>query len=228
MIITIDGPAGTGKTTVAKTVAGRLHFAYFDTGAMYRAVTWLILQSGTDLKDLPAIEKLLENFSFRITEENKNKRYFVGKDEVTEVIRSREITARVSEVAALLPIRNALGKIQRTFAAHGNSVFEGRDMGSVIFPNAELKIFLTAAPEVRAKRRLEELIAKNPELAQTLDHQKMLEEIIKRDEIDSTREHAPLICPKDAFRVDTSNLSIDQVVTLILEYAEKKGHARRE
>lgn len=228
MIVTIDGPAGTGKTTVAKSVAERLHFAYFDTGAMYRAVTWLMLQSGIDLKDIPAIERIIENFSFRITEENKTKRYFVGKNDVTEVIRSREITARVSEVAALLPVRKALGKIQRAFAAQGDSVFEGRDMGSVIFPDAEVKIFLTGTPEVRAQRRLDELIAKNPQLAQTLDHKKMLGEIMKRDEIDSTREHSPLTCPKDAFQIDTSTLSIDQVVALILEFVRKKGHAARK
>ncbi len=221
MIVTIDGPAGTGKTTVAKKVAERLRFAYFDTGAMYRAVTWLVLQKEIDLNDTPAIQRMLDGFSFRITEENGSKHYFVGATEVTEAIRSREVTARVSEVAALLTIRQALSKIQRAFAAQGNSVFEGRDMGSVIFPNAEIKIFLTATPEVRAERRLAELIGKDPQLAKTLDHKKMREELMRRDEIDSTREHSPLICPKDAFSIDTSNLSIDQVVALILEYKAK-------
>ncbi|MBI2743840.1 MAG: (d)CMP kinase [Chlamydiales bacterium] len=223
VIVTIDGPAGTGKSTVARRVADSLHFSYFDTGAMYRAVTWKILQEGIDLKETSALEKLLEELSFRIVEEKGSKRYFVGDTDVTEEIRTPEITSRVSEISALLCVRSALGKIQRAFAKHGNSVFEGRDMGSVIFPQAEIKIFLTAKPEVRAERRLKELVAKNPDLAKTLDSQKMLSDIMRRDEVDSTREHAPLLCPKDAHVIDTSDLSIDEVVSQILTYVSKKG-----
>lgn len=225
MIVTIDGPAGTGKTTVARRVAEGLGFAYFDTGAMYRSVTWKILQDAIDLKDELAIQKLLEEFSFQIKEEGGIKRYFVGSNEVTEVIRTPEITARVSEVAALPTIRKALGKIQRAFAGHGDSVFEGRDMGSVIFPEAEIKVFLTAKPEVRAERRLQELLKKSPELGASLDHAKMQAEILRRDEIDSTREHAPLICPKGAFVVDTSNLTIDEVVSKILTHIRDQKKA---
>ena len=217
MIITIDGPSGTGKTTVAKRVAERLRFSYFDTGAMYRAITWFALQKKIDLKDEKAIRELLQAFAFRIEEKNREKRYFVGSTDVTEAIRAQEITARVSEVSALLPIRQALWKIQRDFAAHTpNALFEGRDIGSVVFPNAEKKFFLTARPEVRAKRRRDELLAKNPNLSKALDPQKMLDEIMRRDTYDSTREHAPLTCPKDAVVVDTSDLSIDQVVEKIL------------
>lgn len=218
MIVTIDGPSGTGKTTVAKRVAERLHFAYFDTGAMYRAITWQALQKKTDLRDEKAVLQLLHDFNFRIEEKNGEKRYLVGATDVTEAIRAQEITARVSEVAALLPIRQALWKIQRDFAAHGgDSVFEGRDIGSVVFPNAEKKFFLMARPEIRAKRRLDELLAKHPPLAKTLDIQKMLRDIMRRDEYDSTREHAPLTCPKDAQIIDTSDLSLDEVVEKILE-----------
>jgi cytidylate kinase len=222
MIITIDGPAGTGKTTVAKKVAERLHFSYFDTGAMYRAVTWEVLNKNIDLHDSSRLQNLLENFSFRIKEEEKSKRYFLRDEDVTEAIRSQEVTAKVSEVAALLPVRQALLKIQHEFATQGDVVFEGRDIGSVVFPQAEVKIFLTAKPEVRAKRRLDEILRKNPHQAKDLNPEKMLQDLMRRDELDSSREHAPLICPKDAHVIDTSDLSIEDVVHQILEYKIKK------
>ncbi len=221
MIIAIDGPAGTGKTTVAKRVAERLRFAYFDTGAVYRAVTWVVLKKKIDLKDEASLKEILESLLFRIEERVDGRRYFIGTVDVSEEIRSPEVTAHVSAVAALPIVRKSLLKIQRDVATRGNIVFEGRDIGSVVFPNAELKIFLTARPEVRARRRLDELLAKNPEMKKTLSPETMLQEITRRDQLDSTRELAPLICPKDAHIIDTSYLTIDEVIEQIIQYKQK-------
>jgi CMP/dCMP kinase len=218
MIITIDGPAGTGKTTVARHVAERLHFSYFDTGAMYRAVTWVLLEKKIPLSDLPRIEKVLKNFVFSIQGEGKEKKYFVGEKEVTKQIRCEEVTSHVSAVSALPLVREALWKFQRAFATLEDAVFEGRDMGTVVFPKAEIKIFLTARPEIRAERRLQEIIQKNPEEALGLTHEQMIEEILRRDNLDSKRSLAPLKCPEDAYVIDTSDLSIDEVVECILKY----------
>lgn len=222
MIITIDGPAGTGKTTVAKKVAEALHFAYFDTGAMYRAVTWLLLEKKILFSDEERIEEELSHFKFSIKGKGKEKRYFVNDKNVTEQIRSQQVTAAVSEVSALPSVRLALWKMQYEFGNQGDAVFEGRDMGTVVFPDAEIKIFLTARPEVRAERRLKEIIQKKYYDAQEMDHDKMLAEIIRRDEYDSSRALAPLKCADDAFIIDTSDSSIDQVVDAILKYIKNK------
>ncbi len=218
MIITIDGPSGTGKTTVARRVADQLHFVYFDTGAMYRCFTWFVLEHNTSIQDSSAIEDLLRKFAFNIVENNGVKHYFVGDQNVTEVIRSRPVTAHVSAVSALREVRTHLLIIQHRFAKEKNVVFEGRDLGTVVFPNAELKIFLTADPEIRAERRLTEILEKRPEEARILNREQMLADILQRDEHDSTREIAPLRCPPDALRIDTSHLSIDQVVDQIVKY----------
>ncbi len=218
MIVTIDGSSGTGKTTVARHVAEKLHFAYFDTGAMYRAFTWYVLEHNVDLKDASAIELLLKNFHFDVVEDDKGKRYFVDGRDVTEVIRSRFVTARVSAVSALPQVRSALLNIQHDFGAKQNAVFEGRDLGTVVFPQAEIKIFLTADPRVRAERRLNEITAKNAHEAQGIDRNTVLVDILERDRLDSSRELAPLRCPDGAFTIDTTQLSIDEVVESIVKY----------
>ncbi len=223
MIITIDGPAGTGKTTVAKKVAERLGLPYFDTGAMYRAVAFLILHEKIPLSDEKRISELLADFNFEIRVDGTERRYLINGLDVTDVIRSQPVTNIVSPVSALHVVREALWEIQRRFAKKRGGVFEGRDMGSVVFPKAAIKIFLSARPEVRAERRLAELKEKRPDEVRGTNHQQMLEEIMKRDQIDSTRAIAPLICPPDAYVIDTSNISIDEVVERIIEYKEKKN-----
>lgn len=223
MIITIDGPAGTGKTTVSKRVAERLGLPYFDTGAMYRSVAFLILHEKVPLSDERRISELLSNFEFEIRQQGTERKYIVNGRDVTDVIRSQAVTNIVSPVSALHVVREALWEIQRKFALKRGGVFEGRDMGSVVFPQAPIKIFLTARPEVRAERRLAELKEKRPEEVRQTNHQQMLEEIMRRDQIDSSRSIAPLICPPDAYVVDTSNISIDEVVERIIEYKEKKN-----
>ncbi len=225
MIITIDGPAGTGKTTVAQQVASELKLPYFDTGAMYRSVAYVLLHEKIPLSDEKQISELLNSLRFEIRIVNGEHHYFANGMDVTEVIRSPAVTNIVSPVSALAVVREALWKIQRRFAKKQGGVFEGRDMGTVVFPNAKYKIFLTARPEVRARRRLSELKEKRPDDVKNMTQEQMIQELMRRDEIDSKRTIAPLLCPPDAYVIDTSELHLDEVVGRILEYHKKK-HTR--
>ena len=152
-VITIDGPAGTGKSTIAKRLADMIEFAYLDTGAVYRAITWKIIKEKISLDETKKLSTLLETFNFVI----KQNSYFVDNEDVTELIRTKEVTAFVSEVSALKLVRQALIPIQTQLAKSNNLVVEGRDLGTVVFPNADIKFFLTASPEIRAQRRHKEL-----------------------------------------------------------------------
>ena len=227
MIITIDGPSGTGKTTVARKVAERLRIMLFDTGAMYRAFTWFVLEHHVDLDDEEAVQRALKKFVFRITEKNGDKRYFVCDHDVSDVIRSRLITSHVSAVSANKEVRAALLQLQHQFASAQDAVFEGRDLGTVVFPNAEVKIYLTADPLIRAERRLNEFLEKKSGEVQGMDRAQMLAEMQRRDTYDSTREIAPLRCPEDAVQIDTTHLSIDEVVDQIVKYTVKRYPNRR-
>lgn len=217
MIITIDGPSGTGKSTVAKRVAEKLGFAYFDTGAMYRALTYIILQKGMRVAGDDAMGELLKHFTFRIVPKNGKKHYFVGEEEVTDAIRSPEVTKKVSEVSALPFVRTHLVDLQRRFGEQGNAVFEGRDIGTVVFPEAELKVFLTASSQVRAERRFKELVEKDPSIEASLTLAQVHKELVARDTYDSTREVSPLRQAEDAVLIDTSNMSVDAVVEAIIK-----------
>lgn len=217
MIITVDGPAGTGKSTVAKKVADRLSFTFFDTGAMFRAVTLVIQNQHIPYSDEERIEQLLKHFHFRIETTAGQKRYFVGNQEVTNEIRSQIVTRHVSEVAALKVVRDSLKNLQRRFATDCNAVFEGRDMGSHVFPQAELKIFLTASKEVRAERRFRELLLSHPSEAENMTLQQVFDDLVRRDQFDSSRELAPLRPAEDALVIDTSDLSIEEVVEKIIQ-----------
>lgn len=223
MIITIDGPAGTGKTTVAQRVAAKLKLPYFDTGAMYRAVAFVLLHEKIPLSDVKQISELLADFRFEIRIMSGVHHYFANGTDVTDVIRSPAVTNTVSAVSALPVVREALWLVQRRFAKKRGGVFEGRDMGTVVFPKANYKIYITARPEVRAERRLSELKEKRPDDAKHMTHDQMVQEIMKRDEYDSTRAFAPLRCPPDAYVIDTSELTLDEVVDRVLEYYEKKN-----
>lgn len=222
MIITIDGPSGTGKSTVARKVADRLRFVYFDTGAMYRAFTWFVLKHNVDVGDLPRILQLLEEFDFKVIEKDNEKHYFVSSHDVTTVIRSRPVTAHVSAVSAIKEVRSHLLQIQHDFAKAQDAIFEGRDLGTVIFPDAEVKVFLTAEPLIRAERRLAEILEKKPEEGLNLNRRQMLADIMARDQYDSTREIAPLRCPQGALQIDTTDLSIDEVVERIVNYCHER------
>jgi len=212
MIITIDGPAGTGKTTVARKVADKLGFTYFDTGAMYRAVTYQILKKNVDLGASEQLTSFLKDFHFEIHSEKNEKRYFADGEDVTEAIRTTDVTNHVSEVSANPAIRQALVRIQREFGRNKNSVFEGRDMGTIVFPKAEVKIFLTARPAVRAERRYLELKEKNA----LTNEQEVLQGLLERDHFDSTREMSPLKQAEDAHLLDTSDLTLEQVIERVI------------
>jgi cytidylate kinase len=221
MIITIDGPAGTGKSTAARKLAEAIGFTYFDTGALYRAISWCTIECGISYKDEEALSAILETFTFKIQRIDGEKRYFVGGHDVTSEIRTKEVTAIVSEVAALKIVRDALKPIQVNFGKEMDVVFEGRDLGTVVFPHAHLKFFLTARPEIRAKRRYQELARKFPD--QSFSYDTILKEIETRDEFDSQRELAPLKRADDAILIDTSGLTIEEVTQELKEiYIEQK------
>ena len=213
MIIAIDGPAGAGKSTIAKKEADRLGYIYIDTGAMYRAFTYELLISSISLSDIEEITKVLEKTNI----EFKNNEIFLNNLNVTNEIRSKNVTANVSAVSAIPQVREKLVDLQRKIASESNSILDGRDIGTVVFPNAELKIFLTASVKIRALRRYNELIAKD----KNIDINEIAAEIEKRDKLDSSRETSPLIKAADAIEIDTSDLSIDEVANTILKLAEE-------
>jgi CMP/dCMP kinase len=219
MIITIDGPAGTGKSTVAKGVAKKLGFAFFDTGATYRSLAWLALKKKVNPADEKAVVALLAQFHYEIRLEEAERRYFVNDVEVTAQIRTPEVSVASSQVAIYPEVRKAMVKIQRAYGSLGNVVFEGRDMGTVVFPEADLKIFLTAKPAIRAERRYQELMQKTPHL--NLNKEALLKEIEERDIADSTRKLSPLKQAKDAILIDTSHLTAEEVIERVIELYRK-------
>jgi len=210
MIITIDGPSGSGKTTIAKGVASRLHFSYLDTGALYRALAYTLLSDGVDIHDIDAVERALSTYSFHATEGH----YVVNGVDTTPHIRTQNIANAASIISAYPPVRSFLLPVQREFAEGQNTVCEGRDMGSCVFPKAEMKIFLTAQVDVRARRRFLELQPTD------LSFEALKKEIAERDKRDMSREISPLIQPQKSIVVDTSDLSIDQVIEEILRIAQ--------
>lgn len=218
MIITIDGPIGTGKSTIAKELAQRIRFIYFDTGAMYRSLTYALLKNNISPKDIPAIIEYLSSFDFDINIKGGEKRYLIDREDVTDAIRGEKVTSIVSEVAAIPEIREKLVDIQRKLAEGLNVIFEGRDMGTVVFPNAEVKIYLEGDPVVRAKRRYEEQKTKYPEEYKNLTLKQAIEDINKRDHFDMTREVSPLYKAADAHAIDTTSLTLDEVITKIMEF----------
>ena len=216
--VAIDGPASAGKSTVAKIVAKKLHFIYCDTGAMYRSVTFVALKNHVKLDDDQALKELLKTIEIRFVPDELEQRVFVNDEEVTQAIRTPEITNNVSLVSAQPSVRAELTKRQQEIAEAGGIVMDGRDIGTTVLPNAEVKIFLVASVHERAVRRFKENQTKG--IDTPLD---VLEkEIEERDYKDSHREISPLTQAKDAFLVDTTSLTIDQVVDRILEIINQK------
>lgn len=215
--IAIDGPAAAGKSTVAKIVAKKLGFVYIDTGAMYRAVTYLAFQNNLDYEDEKAIYALLEKSTITF-EPGTVQQVYINGENVTEVIRKAEVTNHVSIVAAHLSIRTALQKLQHQLAEEGGIVMDGRDIGTAVLPHAELKIFLLASVEERAERRYKENRRKGFEE----DIEQLKKEIEARDHLDYTREHSPLKKADDAIELDTTSMSIEEVAGKIFELAQQK------
>lgn len=225
MIITIDGPIATGKSTIAKQVAQELGFIHVDTGAIYRCLTFFILHAGISPSDTASIIEQLKTFKFDINQKQGKRAYFVQERDVTDIIRGKEVTEAVSQIAAIKEVREKLIEIQRKFAIGINAVCEGRDMGTAIFPEAQVKIFLTGDLLVRAKRRYEELKTKYPQDFKELKIEQTLEEIARRDHHDTTREVSPLRKAEDALVIDTTHLSVEEIVAKILEYKDTKPHS---
>lgn len=220
MIITIDGPVATGKSTIAKKLAESIGFIFFDTGAMYRVLTYGILKHGIDIENPEQLNAFLTNFQLDIKVMHRERRYFFEGEDITQTIRGQEVTLVVSKISAIKAVRDKLVTLQREMAEGVNAVFEGRDMGTVVFPDAALKIYLTGRDDVRAKRRYDELTAKSPDQTKDLTIEKCLNELTQRDHFDSTREYSPLAQATDAFVIDTSDLSVDEIVYKILEYKD--------
>ncbi len=212
MIIAIDGPAGSGKSTIAKLVAKDMGLVYLDTGAMYRLVTLKALNEGIlgndGLNELDKIKKLLDDLNIDIREN----RFYLDDVDVSEEIRKPVVSENVSDVAAIREVREKMVDLQRKFSESKNVILDGRDIGTVVFPNADLKIFLVADARERAKRRYRELIEKG----ENVEIEEIYENILKRDKIDSTRKESPLKKAKDAVEVDTTSKSIEEVKNEIL------------
>ena len=227
-IITIDGPAGSGKSTVAKILARELNLKYIDTGAMYRAITLLSLQNNIDCKDEKTILKLARNTNLQLgsnsVDENRYTTVKIDGKDVTNDIRSREVGSAVSIVSKLSGVRRYLVSLQKKFIQGGNAVLEGRDTGSVVCPDATLKIYLTARLDERIKRRYLQIRGKG----QSLERDIIKKEIISRDRIDSSREDSPLVIPENGIIIDTTKLSVKGVVEKIKKLYFKKVNVKDE
>lgn len=224
MIVAIDGPAGSGKSTVAKAVAERLGFAYLDTGAMYRAVTWLALHEGVELDDEAGVAELAREHPVRFERPPGSAlatHVRIGEAEVTHAVRTPEVDAAVSIVAKEPGVRDAMVAQQRRCArAEHDCVVEGRDIGTVVFPDAAVKVFLTASAEERAKRRH----VQHAEAGHGAESaERVMEQLERRDRIDSTREASPLRPADDADVLDTTGLPIDAVVERIVALVKERS-----
>ena len=220
MIIAIDGPAGSGKSSVAREVARRLGFHYLDTGAMYRALAFEALERGIVLDDEPALVKLAsaEPVQFvHVANDPLPSKVLIGGRDVTDEIRTPRIDEAVSPVARLGEVRATMVEQQRLLAQHQDIVIEGRDIGTVVFPQAQLKVFLTATPEERARRRAEQQAGAGA----AVDAGGVRDAITRRDEADSSRSHSPLLAADDAVLIDTSDLTFEQVVRAIVDLSSK-------
>lgn len=217
--IAIDGPAGSGKSTIAKLVASKFGYIYIDTGAMYRAITLKALLHKISTADEESLTRIAEETEILLKYDSGRMRLFLDGVEVTDEIRSLEVTDNVSAVAAIPGVRKALVKLQQKMSLSGGVVMDGRDIGTVVLPHAELKIFLTASVEERSKRRWLELKEKGIDM----DLNELKEQIVRRDYFDSHRETDPLCQASDAILMDTTSLSIDQVVRQVYEMAIARG-----
>jgi cytidylate kinase len=211
VIVAIDGPAGAGKSTVARAVARRLGVAYLDTGAMYRAVTWLALRDGVPVSDARALAALARDNPIGIEPTDDGDRVRVAGRDVTDEIRMPEVAAAVSEVSAHQGVRDEVVAAQRALLAQGSWVSDGRDVGSVVCPHADVKVFLTASLEERARRRRADLVRRGVEL----ELGRVIEDVRRRDRLDSTRAVSPLRVAEGAIVIDSSELEADAVADLI-------------
>ncbi len=217
-VIAIDGPAGAGKSTVAKLVAEKLGFLYVDTGAMYRALTFKALNQKLDLNNKKSLIDMARKSKIEILQDNNRYKILLDGQDVTDEIRAEEVSKNSHYIASVFEIREILWNIQRSYRNNYDIVMEGRDIGTVVFPDAQIKIFLDASVEERVKRRYLQLKQQGIEI----DIERLKEEIIKRDERDSKRAIAPLQKHPEAIVIDTTNMTVEEEVSLISEIYRKK------
>lgn len=216
--IAIDGPAGAGKSTIAKALAKTLGYIYVDTGALYRAVGYYALQKGVDTTSVQQIEKILPEINVELEYVNQMQRVLLNNEDISDRIRTQEISMAASNVSALKPVRDFLFDLQQNMAKQHNVVMDGRDIGTVVLPHAQIKIFLTATPEERAKRRQEELCLRGIDT----DYNTILEEVKQRDYNDSHRAVAPLKKATDAVEFNTTGNSLEKSITLLTNYVKDR------
>ena len=218
MVITIDGAAGVGKTTTAKELARKLGFKYLDTGAMYRAITYFFIQHQVDIESKNMVINSLDTLSLDVSfPVDRPTKIMLDGEDISEDIRKKIVTNRVSQVSAIEDVRKKMVKIQKEIVSNGNFVVEGRDIGTVVFPNAEHKFFLVADYDIRAERRLKDFDNVN----EKFDLSDIKNDLIRRDEHDKNRKFSPLKKAGDAIVINTSNCSVDEQVESIYKYIER-------
>lgn len=211
IIIAVDGPSGAGKSTLSRALSKRLGYLEIDTGAMYRAMAWLARENGLDLTDGQALQEFCRSAEVELCQENGSTRVMANGRDVTSEIRSPEISMLTSRISSLRPVREAMVSLQRRMGTKGGVILDGRDIGTVVFPDAELKFFLSASSEERGRRRFLELQAKGEQISL----EETIRSVVQRDRQDSERELAPLRQADDAIPIDSTGLTIDEVVALM-------------
>lgn len=217
-IVAIDGPAGAGKSTVARGVADRLGYLYIDTGAMYRAIAWKVIQADVPISDHQAIVSLAVKTEVSLATVDGEQHVFADGEDISQAIRTPEATRASSPVSAIAGVRKRLVELQRSMASEGGVVMEGRDIGTVVFPNAEVKVFLTASADERARRRVLQM----KEMGIEAEHEKIASEMRERDLRDSSRADAPLMQAPDAVLLDTDGMSVEQVIDAVVAIHDEK------
>lgn len=220
--VAIDGPAGAGKSSISKVVAKKLGYLYIDTGAMYRGITWALLNAGISIYDVDAVEAALSKIQLELRVEETGLSVWVNGIDVSQDIRTQYVTSHVSQVAAQKAVRTKLVEMQRHMASAGGVILDGRDIGSVVLPNAELKVYLTASVETRGHRRWLEL-----KDSENISLEEVCRTVAERDAMDMNRKESPLVCVDDAVVVETDHLSIEETVQTLVDLirkAELGGH----
>ena len=217
-IVAIDGPAGAGKGTITKLVGEKKNLIYIDTGALYRCVTLYMIRNKISLDDTDKIKEFLNKINIELKKENNEDLVFLNGEDVTKLIREKEVNELVSQVSHIIEVRENITNLSRKIAEGKNVIMEGRDIGTNVFPNADVKIYLDATPEERARRRMKQ----NQEKGIDIPYDEILKNIIYRDNNDKTSNVAPLKQAEDAFYIDSSDMPIEKVVDKVIEIIEKK------
>ncbi|WP_316347010.1 (d)CMP kinase [Desulfuromonas acetoxidans] len=222
LIIAIDGPSGAGKSTLSRLLSQQLNYINIDTGAMYRAVALAASREGIDSEDCQGLEALCHRIEIHFQRDNGHESVWLNGEDVSEAIRTPQMSLLTSKIAACAEVRQAMVRLQRQMGKAGGVVLEGRDIGSVVFPQAEVKFYLEASAQARGQRRYDELVAKGLEV----DLQQTIHEVEARDAADSAREHAPLLRPEDAVAIDSTALTIDQVLEKMMVVVSQRLEQR--